>query len=208
MLQTVSTVDALTAALEAQILEGGFAPGDHLREQELTAEYDVARHSLRAAADALVRKGLLVKKPNRGFFIPNLTREDGNEIFELRFAYEWPAVRALTERREVPSATREALDSMHVLDDGAPWPDIIRADRAFHRSLVESLGNSRFARAHADLMSEISLCVAQTWETYEATREVAAQHERLVDTIAGGDVERAELELREHFDNSLRRMKS
>ena len=58
-LQPVSTVAALEAALADRILDGELAAGAHLREEELAAEYDVARHSLRAACDALGRRGLL-----------------------------------------------------------------------------------------------------------------------------------------------------
>src|SRR5882757_8930710 len=111
-LQTVSTVTALEDALEERILEGELAAGEHLRETELAAEYDVARHSLRAACDALVRRGLLVKRPNKGFFVPELNEDDAREIFELRRALEAPVVRMLAERKHVPATTQEALAAL------------------------------------------------------------------------------------------------
>ena len=78
---------------------GDLEPGAHLREADLAQEYDVARHSLRAACDALARRGLLTKRVNRGFFVPELTKRDAEEIFELRRALELPIVRDLAAGR-------------------------------------------------------------------------------------------------------------
>ena len=129
-IQPVSTVAALERVLEDRVLDADIPAGGHLRESELAREYDVARHSLRAACDALVRRGLLRKRINRGFFVPELTRHDAEEIFELRKALELPVVRRLAVRRDLPAATREALNAMDGLPDDAPWREIVRADVA------------------------------------------------------------------------------
>lgn len=203
----VSTVAALEQALEDRILDAELPAGAHLREAELTKEYDVARHSLRAACDALARRGLLTKRVNRGFFVPELTRRDAEEIFELRTALELPVVcRIAQEHDGVPDATRDALSTMAALADDAPWREIVRADVAFHRGLVAAAGNSRLARAHADLLAEITLCLVQTGWTYDKASEVAREHHDLFQAIESGDADRAERELRAHFDEALRRL--
>src|SRR4051812_37320825 len=155
----VPPVAALEQALEDRILDGDMMPGAHLVEADLQRDYDVARHSLRAACDALARRGLLVKRVNRGFFVPALTQDDAGEIFELRRAFELPPVRALAERKQIPEATGRALAAFEQIPKHAPWRDIVRTDVEFHRGLVESAGNSRLARAHANLLSEIALCI-------------------------------------------------
>ena len=58
-LARVSTVDALVDALRHRVLSGELAPGAAMREVELSEEYGVGRHSLRAALQALVHEGLL-----------------------------------------------------------------------------------------------------------------------------------------------------
>ena len=202
----VTTTQALEHALEDRILDGALAPGTHLREQDLAAEYEVARHSVRAACDALVRRGLLAKRVNRGFFVPELTQRDAEEVFELRRALEAPVVRDLATRREIPGATRAALATFDALHADAAWRDIVRADVAFHTGLVAAAGNSRLARAHADLLAEIALCISQTGQTYEQTSEVAGEHHGLVAAIESGDPGRAERELEAHFAEGLRRL--
>jgi len=205
-LQPVSTVAALERALEDRILDGFLSAGAHLREAELTAEYDVARHSLRAACDALTRRGLLTKRLNKGFFGPEFTERDAEEIFELRNHYELPVIRDLTARKAVPPATRAALAAMEALPDDAAWRDIVRADVDFHRGLVAAAGNGRLSRAHGDLLAEVTLCLAQTGWTYERSGEVTEEHRDLVKAIESGDPDRAEHELAAHFHEGLRRL--
>jgi DNA-binding GntR family transcriptional regulator len=205
-LRPVSTVAALERALEDRILDADLPAGAHLREAELTAEYDVARHSVRAACDALARRGLLVKRLNRGFFVPELTRADAREIFDLRLALELPVVRDLAGRHETPPAVRAALAAMDALPGDAPWRHIVRADVAFHRGLVAAAGNGRLERAHRDLLAEVALCIAQTGQTYDSAREVAREHHDLAEAIGSGGPDRAERELRAHFDEGLRRL--
>ena len=174
----VTTTQALEHALEDRILDGDLAPGAHLREQDLAAGYDVARHSLRAACDALARRGLLVKRVNRGFFVPQLTEHDAAEIFELRRALEAPVVRDLAARSQIPPATRQALATFQALPDHAPWRDIVRTDVDFHAGLVQAAGNARLTRAHADLLAEIALCIVQTGQTYDTPRRSPASTRR------------------------------
>lgn len=205
-IQPVTTVAALERALEDRILDADLPAGTHLRESELAADYDVARHSIRAACDALARRGLLTKRINRGFYVPELTRHDAEEIFELRAAFEMPVVRELAYRREIPPATKDALAVMEALPDDAPWREIVRADVLFHRGLVAAAGNGRLARAHGDLLSEITLCLIQTGWTYERASEVTREHRDLTKAIASGDPDRAERELRAHFHEGFSRL--
>ena len=93
-LETVSTVHALERALEQRVLEGQFRPGEHLREIELSREYEVGRNTLRAAFDALVGRGILMKARNRGVFIRVLTERDLADVYELRAALEVQAARS------------------------------------------------------------------------------------------------------------------
>jgi DNA-binding GntR family transcriptional regulator len=202
----VTTVAALEQALEDRILDGDLAPGGHLIEAELTRDYDVARHSLRAACDALARRGLLTKRVNRGFFVPELTKRDAVEIFELRRALVLPVVGQLAAATTIPDDTKQALAAFEALPKSAAWRDIVRIDVEFHRGLVQAAHNSRLARAHSDLLAEITLCIVQTGSTYDDPREVVREHRDLVKAIRSGDPDRAEDELDAHFAEGLRRL--
>src|SRR6266516_8114079 len=150
-LETVSIVEALVDELERRILDGEFAPGEHLREIELTEQYQVGRHTLRAAFDGLVRRGLLERARNRGVFVRRFTRQDLAEIYELRTALEAQAFRTLAARRTVPEEAHEAIARYRTLNARSPRRHVVEADLAFHRAIVLATGNERLARAHENL---------------------------------------------------------
>ena len=202
-LAIVSTAEALADDLERRILQGEFAPGEHLGEVELSEEYQVGRHTLRAAFDRVVHRGLLVKQRNRGVSVRELTADDLGEIYEVREAIEVESVRILATRRIVPEEAQRTTAHLRTLTRLAPRPDVIAADLGFHRALVEGTGNVRLARVHHDLGAEIQLCLAQLVRGYASPRETAAEHDQLLEPIARGRVEAAERAVREHFARAL-----
>jgi DNA-binding GntR family transcriptional regulator len=202
-LETVSLVEALEDELERRVLEGDLAPGEHLRELELAEEYRVGRHTLRAAFDGLVRRGLLERERNRGVFVRVLTERDLAEIYELRTALEVEAFRALAVRRYVPPEAAQAIAALNRLRSHSPQRDVVEADLAFHSAIVEGTGNRRLARAHASLRAELRLLLAQLVNRYATTRELAGQHGELLATIERGDPARAEAAVRDHLEQAV-----
>jgi DNA-binding GntR family transcriptional regulator len=201
-LETVSIVEALEDEVERRILDGEFVPGEHLREIELSEEYQVGRHTLRAAFDGLVRRRLLERTRNRGVFVRAFTERDIGEIYELRTALEVQAFRTLAARRAVPDAARDAIAELRTLNSRSPRRLVVEADLAFHRSIVVGTGNARLARAHEDLQSEIRICLAQLVQGYATVRELAKQHSGLLQAIESGRPAKAEAAIRDHLDQA------
>lgn len=202
-LGTVSTAEALEQELQRRVLQGEFTPAEHLREVELAEEYRVGRHTLRAAFDRLVRRGLLTKERNKGVFVRQLTADDLREIYELREALEVEAVRILAGRGIVPEAAIEANRTLERLTARSPSVDTIEADLAFHRALVAATGNGRLTRTHHELGVEIRLCLAQLVQGYASPRDLAASNALLLDPIERGSLTGAEKAIREHFSLAL-----
>lgn len=201
-LGTVSTAEALEEDLERRILQGEFAPAEHLREVELSEEYGVGRHTLRAAFDRLARRGLLVKQRNRGVWVRALTGDDLREIYEVREAIEVETVRILAGRRTVPPKARELTEEIQGLTTRSPRADVIVRDLGFHRALVDATGNGRLARVHEELSSEIQLCLAQLVNGYTSPKQIAAEHTRLLESIERGRVQAGERAVREDFERT------
>lgn len=201
-LETVSIVEALEEELARRILDGEFRPGEHLREIELSEQYQVGRHTLRASFDGLVRRGLLQRARNRGVFVREFTRQDLAEIYELRAALEAQAFRTLASRKAVPDAAREAMRRYGTLNSRSPRRLIVDADLAFHRAIVVATGNARLTRVYANLQAEIELCLAQLADRYASVRELATQHADLLKAIESGRPATAEAAIRNHLENA------
>jgi DNA-binding GntR family transcriptional regulator len=202
-LGTISTAEALEQDLERRILQDDFAPGEHLREVELAEEYRVGRHTLRAAFDRLVHRGLLGKERNRGVFVRRLTANDLQEIYELREALEVETFRILAGRRIIPADAQRAIAELRGLSRRSPRLAVIEADLSFHRAMVAATGNSRLARVHQELESEIRLCLAQLVKGYASPRELAAEHQRLLEAVERGRMQTVERAIREDYRRVL-----
>jgi len=201
----VSTVEALAMTLRTRVLEGGYPPDAPLREVELSVTYGVARNSVRAALQVLVHEGLLRHDPNRGVFVPSLTRHDVEDIFWLRIAIEVEAVRRQVPGGDGLAPARESIEALSTLgphDRAAS----IEEDLRFHRAIVDRAHSPRLSRAHKALESEIRLSFAQWGFSYDEPRAIASEHAALLAVIDRNTKERAARALREHLENSLQTM--
>jgi DNA-binding GntR family transcriptional regulator len=185
-LATVSTVDALGAALRARILEGELAPGERLRERELTERHGVARHSVRAALRALQADGLVTIEPNRGARVASLDQSGLRSLFELRTALELEAAHLALERHDgrLPDSVRAAvrrLGEVCTRPDPA-WSDVTDGHNHVHRELVAAARSERIARAYDGLAGEMRLFVTALRPHWSLER-MAAQHEELIEGL-------------------------
>ena len=99
----MTAVETVAQQIRQSILAGERPAGSRLVEAELTAEYGVARHSLRAALRALAGEGIVVIETNRGARVARLTAEAIVSLYELRTALEVEAARLALERGAAPA---------------------------------------------------------------------------------------------------------
>jgi DNA-binding GntR family transcriptional regulator len=202
LLPRVSTVAALTGDLSRRVLDGEFAPGTQLREAELTREYAVARHSVRAALQAMVHAGLIAHLPNRGAFVPQMSADDVVDLFRLRAAIEVEAVTELTESRYVSDEVLVALDGLGNLQPDARQSELIEADLRFHRALVDSLASERLSRVYADLQRQLELGLTQLRGHWGTSQTLRARHGNIVELIRSGTPSASAAEVRWHLSQS------
>jgi DNA-binding GntR family transcriptional regulator len=203
LLTRVSTVEALVDALRRRVLSGELAPGAAMREVELSQEYRVGRHSLRAALQTLVHEGLLRHEPNRGTFVPELSGDDVRDLFLVRTALEVETARQIVKRRLDIAPAARAVEQLEALRGDEPWDEVIEIDLGFHRALVDALGSVRASRLFASLGSELRLLLAQLQANYERPDAVGAEHRLVLDALQSRSVSRATGAVREHLDVGL-----
>jgi DNA-binding GntR family transcriptional regulator len=99
-------------ALRQSILNGDFAPGQRLVEEELAATLGVTRQSLRAALLDLTTEGLVERIPNRGARVRVVTTAEAVQITECRMALE-----ALCAVKAAQSVTDEEAAQLRELGE-------------------------------------------------------------------------------------------
>ena len=200
---TLSTVDALTGAIRQRILDGDFEPGTPLREEALSREYDVARHSLRSALRTLQGEGIVDIEPNRGARVRSLSPEDVRGLSELRIALEIEAARMALKREggTLPASVHRAAERLAGLCRRArpSWGAVAEAHEALHHEIVLAADSPRLAAAHQLAGAELRLFVLQLPPAWTFER-MASDHLALVERLEseGADV------LRPHIEESTR----
>ena len=183
-LAITSTVDALTSALRTHILDGALEPGERLKEQALSDEYNVARHTLRVALKQLAAEGLVTIEPNKGARVAQLTNEDLLELTDLRIALEVEAGHLALERHdgELPSSVRQAADRLAAVcrrKTPAAWSAVVDAHDQLHSEIVASANSPRISKAYAALAAELRLVIMQLRPKWTLER-MATDHLELV----------------------------
>ena len=204
---TLTTVDALTESLRGRILGGDLQPGTPLREEALSREYDVARHSLRSALRTLQGEGIVQIEPNRGARVKSLSAEDVRGLSELRMALEVEAARMALERGggELPKRVHRSADRLAALcrRSKPSWGAVAEAHEALHHEIVLAAASPRLAAAHQQAGAELRLFVLQLPPSWTPER-IAADHLELVRDLEqhGAEV------LRPHIAESTRALLS
>ena len=181
--RALTTVDVLTETLRRRILDGDLQPGTPLREEALSSEYDVARHSLRSALRSLQGEGIVQIEPNRGARVTSLSPEDVRGLSELRMALEVEAARMALERGggSLPASVHRRADRLAALcrRSRPSWGAVAEAHEALHHEIVLAADSPRLTATHEQAGAELRLFVLQLPPSWTFER-IASDHLELV----------------------------
>lgn len=146
-------------AIRSRILSGEFAPGAHLKEEELAEVCGVSRTPIRDALRTLSAEEYVRVVPNRGTYVSEWSDEDIKDIFTLRAMLEGHAA-ALASAGATPAHIAE-LSQLHrrmsVMLDSKDEPDrdlFISSNKRFHGIITEASGSRRLAQMIARLVEQ------------------------------------------------------
>jgi DNA-binding GntR family transcriptional regulator len=191
--------------LRNSILDQTDEPGMQITESAVAVRFGVARPTAKIAIERLVAEGLLRREAHHAARVPELDRDDIVDLFESRAIIESAAIAGLSRHGTIPAAAlaaHRALQQRARTETGFAHEDI-----AFHRELVSGQPSARLARLHALLMGEIELCIGQVQAHQLLTaRDVARQHQGILDAVTAGDAISAARLTREHIEGTRARL--
>jgi DNA-binding GntR family transcriptional regulator len=195
--------DALFGVLSEAIVRGDLTPGMKLSEPRLAAQYRVSRGPLREAIHRLEERRLVVRSPRQGARVVTLSPASVIELFKIREVLEGLAAReAAAHARSDEIDALRAMLATHRLALDKPdavvyWQDTANAD--FHFFVA------RIARSEQlfDLLCNQYYTLFRLYRMQHRLVPGRAQlalreHERIVEAIADGDGELAEMLMRRH----------
>ena len=176
------------------------APGQVLRDTELADEFGVARPTIRAAVQALVADGFVVRDRGRSVWVPIFAPADIADLYTARAAIELAAIDLIEQQSAPIDRALVAVARLQELPADAAWRDVVEADVAFHESLVASAASPRLLRLFQGLANETRLVIALQRSLYETVDDLVVEHQRIVNALKRKRFDSCRRLLREHFD--------
>lgn len=193
---TVSSIaDEIAFRLEAEILDGGYAPGSHLMQEEVCARYGISRTPVREALRKLQAQNLVDLIPNKGARVRTLTLSDLRELYAVRGELEAYAAslaaesftaehvtdlkRSQTELEAVVATVR--IPSTRKDGDALINAQVTRCNEDFHRIIRQAAGNTLLDRMISDLQRRFPKdYIWKAFESQEQLREINVKEHRAI----------------------------
>lgn len=197
--------ETVKSALRSAIISGEMQPGRVYSAPNLGDEFGVSATPIREAMLDLVREGLVIALPNRGFQVTEVSARDLYEVTELRLMLEPPAI-----ERATPFVPADAFPALRrraeAIVEGAERGDLIHyltADSDFHLALLQYAGNSRLTELVASLRSQTRLFGLASLAEKGLLTASALEHSAMLDAIEEGDAARARTLVYAHIEHVL-----
>ena len=203
----VSLVDRVFEKIEDDILFGRYPRGEVLTEMRLAEELGVSRTPIH---DALLRlaEERLIEDNGRGFTVLGITREDVEDIMEIRHNVEGLASYYTTVNR-----TQETLDELlHIVELQEFYTAKGDRDRTkemddqFHSAICRLCKHNVISDTLIPLHKKIQRYRRASIADEARMKRMAEEHRAIYEAIAAGDAEQAKKLTQLHVENARKNM--
>jgi DNA-binding GntR family transcriptional regulator len=195
-----SASDRAYRHVKDRVLDGTLPGGELISEGEIADALGISRTPVRAAFAQLESEGLLKLYPKRGALVVPVSAQELEDVIETRWVIERYAIeRAILDPRDLPARLARSADRQARLKGR----EFVEADRAFHRSLVESTGNALLLGLYDSLRDRQRRMARATMRDADRATRTAKEHRAIADAIAEQNSARALSALRSHLDGAL-----
>jgi DNA-binding GntR family transcriptional regulator len=175
------------------ILQGNVNPGERISLPKVASELEVSVTPIREALTQLSETGIVTYIANRGFFLAQLTKKEGKEIYELMGLLEGDAVKkslyTSKQLKELQKINLEFINAKNPIE-------MLDYDRLFHQKLIENYTNESACKIIEDLRVRISLYDYAFWNDNQKDSSIE-MHEKIINLLISNDITSA-IKLVEH----------
>jgi DNA-binding GntR family transcriptional regulator len=184
--QKAKLMERALQRLRAKVVSGALMPGEQIRQQEMAEELGVSRVPLREALNLLADQGLLVHRPNSGYFVAKRAPNELAHISrilqllenELLASIEWPD-------QAFVAALRQLNDEMRVCATAVDWTPLVRLNREFHLRIYGLSPYRIIAEEVQRLWTLADPFIATKMADTDARVRTVEEHDRLIECLLG-----------------------
>jgi GntR family transcriptional regulator, rspAB operon transcriptional repressor len=195
-----SLVDYVYNHVFKQIANGVLKPGTRLRIQELSNTLEISDTPVREAFQRLEHNGFLEKKPRAEHRIRLFTRNDIEELYDLREALECFSIkRAILDMPDEDLHQLEELfnEAERALDHEEMGP-YIKADEEMHGKIVQNTNNSQIFSLFMNILGQIRMFRHLGARTSDIPRRFLEIHRQILKALLNRDAAGAIRLMEEH----------
>ncbi|WP_051280088.1 GntR family transcriptional regulator [Anaerovorax odorimutans] len=195
--------------LRKDILQGSLRPGQKLTEQHVCDEYAVSRTPVREAFKQLELEGLIETIPNRGAFVVGFSKQDMEDMYELRKAYEMIAIKWAIERitKDELEELEEAFEFMEFYTQKKDIDKMLNINSNFHQLIYNASKNRMLKHVLASYQVYIKQSKISTNYAENYLEEVLEEHREIFNAFIKKDPDAGMSAIVKHLDNAKLRAK-
>lgn len=194
----------IVRTLEEDIVFSVFHPKERLIEEDLMSRFNAKRHVVRDALSQLDAMGLVVRVPNRGAFVRELTAEEVVEVYEVREILEVAA--ALRTPLPAPKAVIETLKTIQDAHSEAiakhDLRQVFRLNIQFHHAQFSACENRKLVQSIMEYAKEAHLIRAIKYAEPGHLQKVERDHRRIIKAMEGKNRDALVEIVRNHLPDS------
>lgn len=183
------------------VLDGKFAPGDHLKESVLAKDLGISRAPVREAFRELISSGIVEYRPQVGNFIALLSPKQIVDSYTTRGVLEGFAV--METRHNFGDDDFDELDQqvarMRKLAQKGDRKKVVQVGGKFHDLLTSYNRNVQLAEYNERLSLKLHVLFHKHWSTLYSPGEIGDRHERIVEALKSSGAVQIEQTVRDHY---------
>jgi len=189
--------------LRQRIFARELEPGSWIDELRIAEELGISRTPLREALKVLAAEGLVTMKVRRGAYVTEVSEKDLRDVYHLLSLLESDAARVVAQRasdEQLALLQAQQAELQASVDDRDRFFEI---NEAFHLQLLDMSDNKWRNQMVADLRKVMKLNRHHSLFKSGRIEQSLAEHQAIVDALAGRQPELAAQRMAEHFNNGL-----
>jgi DNA-binding GntR family transcriptional regulator len=199
---SVSAKEKAYDYLKANILSGDFSPGERLTEEHLARQLGMSRTPVREALHKLDQEGLIKPLETRGFSVSFDSKEEIEELFDIRASLEPYALRLIC--KDISEETLVQLNGFIEKAEDAfrreRTDEIFTWNTRFHDTLYNLIAHKRrFYSMIANVREYVLRYRKDTLYYLRAARRTIDGHRKIILALRLRDPEVCEWVMRQHI---------
>lgn len=188
--RSIGAVAAVIEGIREMIRHRELMPGEPVRQQDMAERLGVSRVPVREALHALETEGLLLHRPNQGYFVAKFSADQLNQIYLMRRLLETALLQHISWPDEEQLAAITAInDELARAAEEAQITLVVQLNRQFHEAIFAC---SPLETVHQEIsrLWELSDSYRAFYLAGPSRHRTASEHEEMIDALRERDLER------------------